>query len=262
MSSEGDGAEVLMYYFEERGYRKRVGGGLRSFRVTVGETDLFIRADKDLKGMVEGMVRKVRAELEGYIAMDPWFALSLSPYPVSPFAPGIVRDMAEASALAGVGPMAAVAGAIAEHIGRGLMEVCEDVIVENGGDLFIRCSVPIVVAILAGNSPISGRIGILVDPSDEPVGICTSSGTVGHSLSFGKADAATVVSNSAAIADAAATAVGNVVVDEGDIEAGLLLASSIKGVRGAVVVKGGRVGIWGELKLIPVSSPRSWFDST
>lgn len=247
-----------MYYFEERGYRERLGGTLISFRVTVGETDILIRAGKDLREVAEGITRRIREELESYIEMDPGFAISLSPYPVLPWAPRIVREMAEAASAAGVGPMAAVAGAIAEHVGRGLLEVCDEVIVENGGDIFMRCVAPKVVGILAGDSPISGRIGLLIEPSDGPVGICTSSGTVGHSISFGKADAVTIVSGSGSLSDAVATAVGNVVKDERGIEAGLDLARSIDGVLGAVIVKGGRVGIWGRLRLVPLSYPRSW----
>ncbi len=117
--------------------------------------------------------------------------------------------MAAAAQTAGVGPMAAVAGAIAECVGRELLEFSPEVIVENGGDIFLKVSHRRTVGIFAGDSPLTGRIGIQIEARDTPLGVCTSSGTVGHSLSFGRADAVVVLAPAAALADAAATAIGN-----------------------------------------------------
>ena len=119
-----------------------------------------------------------------------------------------MADMVKAGKNAGVGPMAAVAGAIAEHVGLGLLKSTNHVIVENGGDIFIKTDAPLTVGIFAGKSSLSLRIGIRLSGGPKPMAVCTSSGTVGHSLSLGRADAVCVAADSCAIADAAATAIG------------------------------------------------------
>jgi ApbE superfamily uncharacterized protein (UPF0280 family) len=121
--------------------------------------------------------------------------------------------------------------------------------VENGGDIFMKVRHKKVVGIYAGNSPLTGKIGLEISPDETPLGICTSSGTVGHSLSFGKADAVITLAVSAALADAAATAVCNRVKQPGDIDDAIGLAKSIDGLRGTVIIIGGDVGAWGNVKL-------------
>ncbi|MGZ3604978.1 MAG: UPF0280 family protein, partial [Thermodesulfobacteriota bacterium] len=78
---------------------------------------------------------------------------------------------------------------------------------------------------------------------------CTSSGTVGPSLSFGKADAVCILSKSAALADAAATAVGNVVKEKKDIELGLEMGKEIAGILGTLIIVEEKMGVWGTIKL-------------
>ena len=117
-----------------------------------------------------------------------------------------MKQMIEAGQKAGVGPMAAVAGAIAECVGRELLAFSPEIIIENGGDIYLKCLKKRVVGIFAGKSPLTGKIGLEIDAKDTPLGVCTSSGTVSHSLSFGKADAAVAIAPSATLADAAATA--------------------------------------------------------
>jgi ApbE superfamily uncharacterized protein (UPF0280 family) len=145
--------------------------------------------------------------------------------------------------------MAAVAGAMAESVSKDLFKFSKEVIVENGGDIYLATSKERRVAIYAGESPLSLKIGILIKPEETPLGICTSSGTVGHSLSFGKADAVCILSKSAALADAAATAVGNLVQEKRDIEKGLERGREIEGVLGAVIIVGEKIGIWGNITL-------------
>ena len=87
-------------------------------------------------------------------------------------------------------------------------------------------------------------------PAEKGLGVCTSSGTVSHSLSFGKADAALIISFDAALADAAATAAGNAVKNKDYIEKGINLAKSIDGVKGVLIIVGDKMGTWGEIKLI------------
>lgn len=238
--------------YTERTYRHTVRTGLVDFEVKVGESDLFLSADRRLVRQTAGLLREVRAELEAYLARHPAFQTSLEPVRLKRAAPPIAREMAQAARAAGVGPMAAVAGAIAEAVGRGLLRWTREVIVENGGDLFLNCVRPKRIAIFAGQSPLSQRVGLEVQPGEMPLGVCTSSGTVGPSLSFGRADAATLVARSAALADAAATAVGNAVKSVEDIAKGLELARRIPGVRGAVIIKDDRLGVWGQVTLIPL----------
>jgi len=238
--------------YTERTYRHTVRTGLVDFEVKVGESDLLLSADRRLVRQTAGLLREVRAELEAYLARHPAFQTSLEPVRLKRAAPPIAREMAQAARAAGVGPMAAVAGAIAEAVGRGLLRWTREVIVENGGDLFLNCVRPKRIAIFAGQSPLSQRVGLEVQPGEMPLGVCTSSGTVGPSLSFGRADAATLVARSAALADAAATAVGNAVKSVEDIAKGLELARRIPGVRGAVIIKDDRLGVWGQVTLIPL----------
>ncbi|MDM7999925.1 MAG: UPF0280 family protein [Dehalococcoidia bacterium] len=224
---------------------------LISFTVTVKESDLFVKATRNLSRKALRVLLKHRVSLETYIERQPDFLTSLEPIAVGPDAPLIVQAMAEAAQRAGVGPMAAVAGAIAECVGRELLPFSREVIVENGGDIFLRTRKPRAIGVYAGDSsPFTGRLALRIEPKETPLGICTSSGTVGHSLSFGKCDAAIVLSPSAALADAAATAVGNVVHSADDIQKGIDLARDIDGVKGVVVIKDDRVGAWGEVRLM------------
>ena len=149
-------------------------------------------------------------------------------------------------------PMAAVAGAVAERVGKALLAETPQVIVENGGDVFLSTSHPRVAAVFAGASPLTGRIGIQLTRVNEPLGLCTSSGTVGPSLSFGRADAAIVLAGSAALADAAATALGNRIQTADDIERAVNVVRFFPGVLGAMAVVSESFGAWGEIELVRV----------
>ncbi len=237
--------------YRERTYRRLVvEKGLVSFQVQVKETDLLIQSRKDLRETAYQAVLRYRRQLEAYIQDHPDFFHSLTPVRGDDFAPPLVKEMLRASKAARVGPMAAVAGAMAEFVGRDLLRESPEVIVENGGDLFIRSARELKVAIFAGPSPLSLRVGLKISEAAEGLGICTSSGTVGPSLSFGKADAACLLSSSAALADAAATAVGNVVKSPGDLAAGLETAQRIEGVTGVVLIIGEKMGAWGRVELL------------
>jgi ApbE superfamily uncharacterized protein (UPF0280 family) len=191
--------------------------------------------------------------LERYIERHPSFLTSLEPIAVAEDAPQIVTEMAEAARKAGVGPMAAVAGAIAEFVGNELLAFSPEIIIENGGDIYLKSAKTRIIGIYAGKSPLTGRIALEIKGQDTPMGIGTSSGTLGHSLSFGRADAAIVLSRSATLADAAATAVGNLIVQPGDIPSGMERAQSIEGVTGVIIIKGDKMGLWGEVKICPTS---------
>jgi hypothetical protein len=240
--------------YEPRTYRHWVKDkDLISFNVVVKETDLCIRAASNLKRKALKLVVKYRDMLERYIERHPLFLTSLEPVIVEDDVPRIVREMAEAARKAGVGPMAAVAGAIAEFVGNELLAFSPEIIIENGGDIYIKSLKKRLIGIYAGKSPLTGKIAVEINGQDTPMGICTSSGTVGHSLSFGKADAAIVLSPSATLADAAATAIGNVIVQSSDIPKGIELAQRIDGVTGVIIIKDDQMGLWGEVKIQPTS---------
>jgi len=241
--------------YQERRYRNLlVDQTLPSFQVQVKETDLYIRTTRDLSAAAYQSILRHRYQLERYILDHPDFLRSLAPVPPDEFAPPLVRRMISAGQAAGVGPMASVAGAVAEAVGQDLMAESEEIIVENGGDIFLRCSRKVRVGIFAGESPLSLRVGLVVAAAAHPWGVCTSSGTVGPSLSFGRADAVCILSPSAALADAAATAVGNLVRSPSDLERGLEKARTIEGVSGAVIIVGEKLGAWGEVELTEVES--------
>jgi len=239
--------------YQPRIYRHLVHSpDLVSYTIVEKETDLFISTTTDLSGAARELVRRFRKDLEAYFARVPYFAASLVPITVETDAPPIIREMAEAARQAGVGPMAAVAGAVAQFVGEGLGKLSPEVIVENGGDIYLRGSQKRTVAIYAGNSHLSGRLGLEVAPAELPLGVCTSSATVGPSFSFGRTDSAVAVARSAALADAAATAIGNAVGSAEEIGKGLEVAQGIPGLLGTVVIVGDKLGVWGSLKLCPL----------
>lgn len=197
------------------------------------------------------LVHQYRNQLEQYIAKNPHFIKSLEPLPTDVLAPAIIKEMQKAAMATGVGPMAAVAGAIAEFVGRELLKNgIEEIAIENGGDVFIMRKSDCRVSIFSGRSPLSNRIGIKISCASMPLGVCTSSGTVGHSFSFGNADSVTVVSQSTCLADAAATSICNKISRPSDIGSALDYAKKIKGLRGVVIVSGEHLGAWGSLELI------------
>lgn len=240
--------------YQPRTYRHWIESkDLIPFDVTVKETDLYIRASSNLQRKAHRLVLKYRRQLEDYIKRNPAFAASLEPLPVSEDAPVIASQMAAAALKAGVGPMAAVAGAIAECVGRELLGFSPEIIVENGGDIYLKILRKRMVGIFAGDSLLTGKIGLEIEPEDTPLGICTSSGTVGHSLSYGRPDAVVALSASTALADAAATAIGNRVNQSTDIDAAIEYGRNIDGLKGIVIIVGKSVGAWGDVKLCETS---------
>ena len=149
--------------------------------------------------------------------------------------------------------MASVAGAIAEQVGKDLLQHSRQAVVENGGDVFLSTIHPVVTGIYAGRSPLSLKIGIRVGGEKRSIGVCTSSGTVGHSLSLGRADAVTVVAPSCALADAAATATANRIRTRADIEEAVDYARAVESVEAVVVVVGKQIGAWGNLEIVPLA---------
>lgn len=237
--------------YEEREYREWVRhDDLVAVRVVEEETDLLVSGDADLSAAAAEAIAKYRKQIKGYILGDKRFQSALEPVVVKDDAPEIVKEMAEAARIVGVGPMASVAGAMAERVGSDLLCISKQVIVENGGDIFVNTSTERFLGIYAGSSPFTGKLALKIEPDRTPLGICTSSGTVGHSLSFGKADAAIVLSKWTALADAAATATGNLVKTEEDIQKAVEFAKAIEGIEGVVVIMGDKIGVWGKIEIV------------
>jgi hypothetical protein len=216
------------------------------------ETSCNIIADNE-KGIKTAIlsIKQNRIELDGYVRKNPRFLYSLSPVSVTE-GPEVAKKMAEAAEKANVGPMAAVAGVLADLAVRDMiLDGNEVAVVENGGEISAVSNRPIDVALLAGDSPMSGRFGFRL--KDFPIGIATSSGLYSHALSFGEAEAVTIFSTNAGIADAAATAIGNVIKGKNYrvvIKRGIRKAFSIHGVEGVLVLYKGMVGKAGRIPQI------------
>lgn len=239
--------------YTERYYRRRVrSSGLVTFEVAVKETDLQVSAERNLEKETRDLVFEARHHIESYIETHSEFLTALEPYPEDPFAPPLVKEMIEHSREVGVGPMASVAGAIAEYVGKRLLEKSNQVIVENGGDLFMKADRPVTVSVFARPSPLSEKIGLVIPPRLMPVGVASSSATIGHSLSLGKADAGCVLSPSAALADAAATALCNRIQGPKDLKGIDGWAGSVKGILGVLVVLGDKLATWGQIELVAI----------
>jgi len=234
-----------------RFYREEMhAAGLVSFSVAIKESDLFIFAERELATEARSSLACHRADLEEFIARQPRFRTSYRPYTVPEDSPPVVSLMAESAARMGVGPMAAVAGAIAELVGKDLEPLSPEIVVENGGDIYVRSERIRRVGIFAGESPLSGRLALEIPPTPSGgLGVCTSSATVGPSYSAGGADAALVVAESAALADAAASALGNRAKSIAHIEEALAAVSVIEGVIGCLVIIGEHLGVQGDLEL-------------
>jgi uncharacterized protein len=236
--------------YQPRTYRNWVKHkDLVSFKVMVEETDCYFGANTNLETKARRLILKYRNILKKYISGHPLFLTTLEPLIVEPGAPLIIKAMAEDGEKAGVGPMAAVAGAIAYFVGEELARFSPDLIIENGGDIYLKSAADRIIGIYAGNSPLSGRIGFEIAAKDTPLGISASSGTVGHSLSFGKADAVVVIANTAVLSDAAATAIGNLIITPGDIPLGIDRAQKIPGIRGIIIIKDEEMGLWGDIRV-------------
>jgi ApbE superfamily uncharacterized protein (UPF0280 family) len=240
--------------YEKRFYRQWVNTDtLVKTHIIVGETDLLILSlsPPDLN-LARQMIHSLRQDIKDYMAKDKRFGVSLKPLSVELNAPAIIQLMAQAASAANVGPMAAVAGSIAQLLGEYLLtQGCAEVIIENGGDIFIsKQRHNRLVAIFAGDSKFSGKLKLLIKPGSTPCGICTSSANLGHSLSFGNAQAAVILARQAALADATATAVCNLVKSESDFNKALKFAGNITGVLGALIILNDNLASWGKIEII------------
>jgi len=217
-------------------------------RLRLKETFATVLAGERFMALAEATIAASRRAIEAYIARCPGFRTALKPLAVEAVAPAIIRRMAAAAARANVGPMAAVAGAIAQDAVEALVAAgAAHAIVDNGGDIVLRIDRPVRIGIFTGPARIRD-IALDVVPRPGIFSVCTSSGTVGHSLSFGCADAATVIAGDGYLADAMATALGNRIQNgsEKEIESAIR-ESLLEGVEGLLVVADDRLGLGGEV---------------
>ena len=242
----------------KRNYRRHCAcrAGEVAFQVVVEETDLRVVACQNMAAVMLDTVRRLRADIKGWMILHPEFRTSLVPLPLPSQAPCIVRRMYAGALCAGVGPFAAVAGAVAQAVAEAHVQDSPDIIVENGGDIFMFSRSDRVVGLLA--DPQGGpTVGVKVAAAHCPVSLCASSATIGHSLSLGQGDLAVVRARDAALADAAATALGNRLRAAGDVEGALAWVETLAakgggeagGVEGAFVQCAGRIGVWGNMEM-------------
>ncbi|MDY6931537.1 MAG: UPF0280 family protein [Halobacteriota archaeon] len=217
-------------------------------RFQIKETVVSIIAEEEFVLPARETIVYHRRELENFIAEDPFFKITLEPYPERKDAPKIVRRMIDASSKVGIGPMSAVAGTISQLAVEAMIDAgATYAIVDNGGDIALINDKEVLVGIYAGKI---NDFALKVKPRDSILGICTSSGKIGPSISFGNSDAVTVVSDNTSLADSAATAIGNLVTDGDSIDEVIHNFSDIDGINGLLIICDGRIGTWGDLPSI------------
>lgn len=239
--------------YTERSYRSRFSDdGRRWFCVKFLESDLWIGVDSgsyraSMEDEVYGFLVDLRRHMDAYLLMDPQYKSALTPYDAGLEAPGILKEMSRVSHKTGIGPMSAVAGAVAKHVANFLGT--QEVIVENGGDIYAKACSDMDISVFAGQSPLSEKIGLHIPAAAFPCGICTSSGTVGPSLSLGRADAMMIVCKDVLLADSYATAMANRIRSVEDLQPVIDSISEIPDILGAIAVKDDRMAVTGRFEL-------------
>jgi len=243
--------------YQRRFYRDWVAErGLCLLQIKVKETDLEVLTDKPVgKEFVKDRIQLYRRDIESYINKDIRFQTALKPIEVEFKARPIIQAMALAARKAGVGPMAAVAGAIAGFLGKDLLKTgFKEVIIENGGDIFLATRKARNIAVYSGRSRLWRGLGLKIRAQDSPLGICTSSGTIGHSLSFGSADSVVILAKDPCLADAVATATANRITDLADLKEAVNFSRSINGVFGMLAILKNNLVSWGKIEIVRISS--------
>ena len=247
----------LLGGFQPRKYRTQFNSArFQSFEVKYLETDLWIGVSPssfngEMKAIAFDKIKELRIRLDEYILSEPFFKKSLKPFQPSENTPIEAKEMAAAAEKAGIGPMSAVAGLFAREVGETLLQnfSIEEMVIENGGDIFVVLKSELVLSVFAGESPLSERIGLVIPSEKSKLGICTSAGTVGPSLSFGKADAVVVICEDVLLADAFATAFGNKVKSTNDVEKVINQSEKYPEIISMLIVCEDKVGIRGDFEM-------------
>lgn len=243
--------------YVERTYRTQFNSErFSSFEVKYKETDLWIGVNPasfkpEMKELVLHEIVNLRNKFDDYIAQEPMFRKTLQPFQPSEFAPAEAVEMAVAATKAGIGPMSAVAGLFAREAGKILIENFEidELVVENGGDIFVKLKNELVLSVFAGESPLSERVGIVIPAGFKNLGICTSAGKVGPSISFGKADAVMVICEDVVLADAYATAFGNKVKSPAQVEKVINQSENFPELLSLLIICDDKIGIRGDFEM-------------
>jgi uncharacterized protein len=234
-------------------YRNRISYKERyNWRIVYKYSDLLISCDRDVGGKLKKLVREIYNLLESFIEEEPLFQKSLSPIKIKEHYPPVIKKMCRKSSIFNVGPMATVAGAVCDYIASGLNSSCGNLIIENGGDVFIKSRRDVNVGVYVKNKDFADKIYLKIKAKDTPCGMCSSSGTFGHSLSMGESDLVVVLSGSAISADGAATSIANKINSPDDIDMVIDHYSKIKDIKGILIIKNSRLGVWGNMELVNV----------
>ena len=239
--------------YRERSYRSRFSNDERRwFCVKFLESDLWIGVDRgsysaSMEADTYAMLVELRRSMDAYLLMDPAYKAALTPYDAGLEAPNILKEMSRVSHKTEIGPMSAVAGAVAKKVAEFLGT--QEVIVENGGDIYAQAASDMDISVFSGQSPLSEKIGLHIPAAEFPLGICTSSGTVGPSLSLGRADAVMIVCKDVLLADSYATAMANRIKTVNDLQSVIDRISDIPEILGAIAVKDDRMAITGRFEL-------------
>ncbi|HEC70134.1 MAG TPA: UPF0280 family protein, partial [Candidatus Omnitrophica bacterium] len=230
--------------YEERFYRKDFAKDWFSYELTVEETDILVRSKNPLdRRFIYNSIKRYRQDIQDYINRFPEFKSSLSAFSLREPAPLIVKDMIEKTSFLDIGPMSAVAGAIAEYLGKALLKFSDELIVENGGDVFIKKKGEINLGLYAGEGNFINDLVLGLKNTSLYLGICSSSSFLGHSLSLGSADLVTVVSDSVVFSDALATKLANMVCKEDDVNSVIDYALTlVYKPQGILIVKREKIG--------------------
>jgi len=232
-------------------------GRFNSFVVSYKQSDLWIgvnpiECSDELKSFALDELKNLWDKLEDFIDIHSIIQKSLSPIEIPKNSPSEITKMIQSGNKAGIGPMSSVAGFFSEYIGKLIENKYhpEEIIVENGGDIYLNVKDKITISIFAGNSPLSEKIGIKIPASKTPLGICTSSGKFGPSLSSGNADAVMIICSDTAQSDAFATAFGNKVKSPTDIESTLQETEKFTEILSAIIICDDKIGIRGKFEIV------------
>ncbi len=246
-----------MRLFEERTYRTQFNTErFTGFVISYLETDLWIGVNPgsfqpEMENVALAKIKSLRNKFDEYIQSEPFFKKSLKPFQPTQNAPVEAVEMAVAAEKAGIGPMSAVAGLFAREVGEEILKnfSVEELIVENGGDIYVLLKSELTLSVFAGDSILSERIGLVIPPEKQKLGICTSAGTVGPSLSYGKADAVVVICEDVLLADAFATAFGNKVKSAADVEKVIKYSEKYREILSLLIICEDKIGIRGDYEM-------------
>jgi len=237
-------------YADRSIYRKDISvSGKYSYRINYKYTDIYITSDRDIYKDLEKPVKSFYRSLEKVILQNREFEKSLIPLKAEKDYPEIVKKMCRSAEIFEVGPMASVAGAVCDELARYISGSCGFLMIENGGDSYIKSSSSVTAGLYTGSKYFPKNLMISIDKNSMPCGLCSSSGIMGHSFSRGSCDLVTVMSDTAVTADAAATAVANSVRARSHVDEALKKYRDYEGIRGLVIIKDDRIAIWGDLQL-------------